>query len=291
MRVLPLGLLERRGDLRRLLLGLDDATGGGPDEQDVVGDAGAIVLGPGGHLGDRAVLALLGAGAGGPAQRERVDLPAGVAQLGVDEHPGLVLVEVGRLRGGGGSGDDLLRLLGGRLGRVDGDDLQHLGLFGGRLLEVVLEGMRQLFPLTALGLGGLAQRGLLGATGGLGFEQCLGLGGVGLVGIGLGAGAGGFFLQRAQRGGWIRGRDVGRGLPCAAGVRVAESAVEPAGELEAELQPVERVVVGAGEVVGGAVAHPAQHVEDLGDLVPHDPALLERAQQVELVRGAVAVVG
>jgi hypothetical protein len=74
-------------------------------------------------------------------------------------------------------------------------------------------------------------------------------------------------------------------------VRVAERAVEPAGELESELQPVECVLVGADEVVRGAVPHSAQHVEDLGDLVAHDPALLEGAQQVELVRGAVAVVG
>lgn len=111
------------------------------------------------------------------------------------------------------------------------------------------------------------------------------------MGVRLGAGAGGFFLRRAQRRGGIRGRGVGWGLPGAAGVRVAEGAVEPAGELEAQLQSVECVLVGAGEVVGGAVTHPAQHVEDLRDLVPHDPALLQHAQQIELVRRAVAVVG
>lgn len=67
--------------LRHVLLGLDDSVGRGADEQGVIDDAGAVLIGPRWHLGDRTVLAPLGASAGG----ETRSTPRGRARAAATE--------------------------------------------------------------------------------------------------------------------------------------------------------------------------------------------------------------
>src|SRR5579884_3050307 len=89
-----LRLLDVRRDALVLLLGLDNRQRLEPDEEDVVGDAVAVVLAVRRDLGDRAVLALFRPRALRPAQRLAVDLPARCAELRIDEYTGVGLVEL-----------------------------------------------------------------------------------------------------------------------------------------------------------------------------------------------------
>jgi hypothetical protein len=237
-----LRLLERRRNLLGLLLGLDHGVWLEPDEQHVVSDAVAVRLGPRRDLGDRAVLALLGSRAAGPAQGLAVDLPAGVAELRVDQHSGLALVELGGLRGGGGLGDDDLFLLGRRGGGGRRHGLDDLGLLGRCLLEVALVGEGEALPFAALGLRGLAQRSLLGSACALGFEECACSVGVGTMSVGLRACAGSILLQGAQGRRRIGWRHVVRWLPSTPRVCIAERLVEPAGEPIRDRESIERLL-------------------------------------------------
>ena len=88
------GLLEGTGDVDVFAFGFDDGYGVGTDEEDVVGRAAH-----GGPFGDGEVAAFDGAGAEVVAQSGGVDLPAGLAELFIDELAGGGFVE---LNGGGG---------------------------------------------------------------------------------------------------------------------------------------------------------------------------------------------
>ncbi|MFT3765751.1 MAG: hypothetical protein QM820_09570 [Minicystis sp.] len=271
-------VFEDGGDVGAELLGLDDGDGFEAGEEDVVG---AALLG--GPLGDRLVLPLLRARAGGVRERRGVGLPAGGAELGVDDAPRVGLAERDGLAGRGGALDGGLhrggslvrgaRLHGGDLGGEAGFERGEIALALG--LRLLGEGLPELALLRELG------RELLGAE----PRPRLGLGG-GARGLG-GRGAlrqlapeqlelladGGVLARRIGRG------DEGSGIE--PGV-VAEGALEPDGQLARHLELVERLLVIAEALVDGAVAREADAGEQaLGDAREHAP-LAEPGDEVRL---------
>jgi hypothetical protein len=275
-----------------LTLGLDDCDGGEAGEEDVVCPAGLACL-LGGPLGDSEVLPALGAHAGGKSERLRVGLPAGGAQLAVDEHARRLLVELDRVAGLLGAqqgGGDLRGRCGRRSGLHRGQLSLELGDLGERCAGASgLGGGRLGVGARLLGDQRLHDRDVLG-----GLPRAL-LGGHSARGGGLGLAP--HLLERPGRrlerrlvllALLLEARELvveprlrllrlGRGdeRPGIELLVVAERALEPQRELTRHAQLMQRSVVVPRVLVGRGVSCPAQLVEDRPLLRPDGVAVDE----------------
>jgi hypothetical protein len=221
------------------------------------------------------------AGAALPGECFRVRLPAGLAQLGVDEVAGVGLVQLELLAGPvGGVGELLegLRRPGGGAG-LEGGQLLDESLFGllgellpgGAVLGVAAGALLGVEAAAGLGLGGGASRLHVEPRGIEGLAQALQLGGEG--GVLLGG---------------IGRRDEGAGLEVGL---AAEGAVEPEAQLAGHLELVEGLAMGGAGLVDGLVAGDAQGFEELAHVRGEDRmrGLGELADELSLGEAAGGV--
>jgi hypothetical protein len=247
-----LGLLDRSGDVLPGALGLHHRQRRQAAEQDVV----RRTVG-GGPLGDGQVASFPGTGAEAVAELVAVGVPAGVAQLQVDQLAGLGLVE-GHRRGG------FVRAL-----------VEFAALRRGLRLAVGTDGGQaaQVFGGLRLGLGGEGQGRVGVAAGGFGVGLGEAPGFVGEEGALLRrGGAPAFFVEprgelgdpRTQRGGGIDRRLRGHERPRRERA-VDDQLVVPDAQRAGRSESLDGVPGVAGDLVAGLVAESADDLERLDD--------------------------
>ena len=217
---------------------------------------------------------LLRANALGERQLSGVHLPAGSAELRIDDLARVGLIEIKRRTRFVGLCDDEFELRGpsfGGLGLESREAREHFRLTRGRLVHQRLKSRKLFFSLARPLLSGeLVERRLLGRS---------------LRGFGLRLGVAELLLQefelRVQGSGRIGGRLRRRERPRLEPGIAPEGAVKPDRQLACELQAVQRVGRRPRVLVGREISRLADDMKEIGNLAVDDARIPEPAEKVE----------